>query len=151
VVESVTSILIAFFYIRLDKMVVGLILCILYIPLAWVRKIEKFAFAFVVAIFLIAFSCIVITGFCIDKLVKEGPDPGFKPINYNTMWDVIGFSVYTYEGIGVVMPIMSTCSVPEKFPYLLTLAVLTLTVIYIAFSELCYYTFGDNLTEPIVM
>ena len=132
-------------------MTVGLGLLIIYIPLAWVRKIEKFAFAFMFAIILIAISTVIISGFCVKLIAENGPGPDFIPINYVTMWDVVGFSVYTYEGIGVVMPIMSTCNCPEKFPYLLTLAVGVLTTIYIMFSELCYYTFGSGLTEPIVL
>lgn len=126
-------------------------MALIYIPLAWVRKIHKFAFAFVLATILIALSTIVISWFCIDRIIEIGPGPGVVPINYPTMWDVVGFSVYTYEGIGVVMPIMSTCNCPEKFPVLLLSAVALLTTIYILFGELCYYTFGSGLNEPIVM
>lgn len=64
---------------------------------------------------------------------------------------MIGFSVYVYEGIGVVMPIMATCNCPDKFPKLLIAAVAFLTFVYIVFAEICYYTFGEHLTAPIVM
>jgi proton-coupled amino acid transporter len=64
---------------------------------------------------------------------------------------MVGFSVYTFEGIGVVMPIMQTCSCPDKFPYIFTGAVTLLTLVYIVFGEICYYAFGSGLTEPIIM
>ncbi len=49
------------------------------------------------------------------------------------------------------MPIMSTCNCPEKFPFLLASAVTLLTIIYIAFGELCYYTFGNTMDKPIIL
>jgi proton-coupled amino acid transporter len=64
---------------------------------------------------------------------------------------VVGFSVYTYEGIGVVMPIMQACDCPEKFNKILLVALFLLTTVYIFFAEVCYYTFGENLTEPIIL
>ena len=33
---------------------------------------------------------------------------------------------------------------------MLTYAIITLIIIFIAFSELCYMTWGSNLTEPYV-
>ena len=72
-------------------------------------------------------------------------------MNYSLFCNMVGFSIYCYEGIGVVMPIMATCDCPERFPTLLAYAVSLLTLIYICFGEFCYYTFGSNLTEPIVL
>ena len=81
--------------------------------LAWVRKIEKFSLAFIFGNFLILLSCIVIVIFCFKHINEKGPGPGFIPFNYSLYWSMVGFSVYCYEGIGVVMPIMATCSCPE--------------------------------------
>jgi proton-coupled amino acid transporter len=102
--------------------------------------------------FLILITTLVVTGFCIQMIMtREEPVQGFIPLNRSGFWDMVGFAVYTYEGIGVVMPIMSTCNCPEKFPFLLASAVTLLTIIYIAFGELCYYTFGNMLTKPIIL
>ena len=66
---------------------------------------------------------------------------------------MIGFSFFMFEGIGSVMPVMNACDdqAKENFPYLLAGALGTLCSIYILFSELCYFTFGNNLNEAIVM
>jgi amino acid permease len=68
-------------------------------------------------------------------------------------WDMIGFSFFMFEGIGSVMPIMnaSNSEAKARFPCLIGFALATLCTIYILFSELCYYNFGDGLNEPIVM
>ena len=49
------------------------------------------------------------------------------------------------------MPIMSACKCPEKFPSLLIGAVSLVTAMYIIFSEVCYFSYGANLTEPIML
>ena len=47
------------------------------------------------------------------------------------------------------MPIMQTCANPEKFMKILTYAILTLCLIFIAFGNLCYFTYGSN-TSPLI-
>lgn len=58
--------------------------------------------------------------------------------------------IYAYEGIGVVMPIMQTCANPEKFTKVLMAAIATLSLIYILFGCLCYFTFGSNMNNPLI-
>jgi amino acid permease len=71
----------------------------------------------------------------------------------STYFDMIGFSFFMFEGIGCVMPVMNACTpeVHKKFPTILAAALATLCTTYILFSELCYYTFGRDLNESIVM
>ena len=73
------------------------------------------------------------------------------PINYESFWAHIGFTFYMYEGIGGLMPLMNATKNRDEFPSLVVMALTTLTFIYISFSELCYFTYGDQLTKPIIM
>ena len=59
---------------------------------------------------------------------------------------MIGFVIYAFEGIGVVMPIMSQAQEPDQFLRMLVSAIVTLTGIYIVFGSICYLAFGDSLT-----
>jgi solute carrier family 36 (proton-coupled amino acid transporter) len=61
----------------------------------------------------------------------------------------VGFCIYAFEGIGVVMPIMQSSAEPKRFINLLYAAIATLTTIYIFFSVFCYCAYGYNL-QPIV-
>jgi amino acid permease len=58
-----------------------------------------------------------------------------------------------FEGIGTVMPIMnaSNDAARKKFPKLIFAALATLILIYVTFSSLCYFTFGNNLNEAIIV
>ena len=64
--------------------------------------------------------------------------------------NTLGFSIYCYEGIGIVMPVMATAAEPEKFKAMLTYAFITLIIIFVAFSCFTYSVWGSNLSEPIV-
>jgi len=63
---------------------------------------------------------------------------------------MVGFAIYAYEGIGVVMPIMQASAEPEKFKMCLLGAISTLSVIFITFGLLTYITFGSDLDEPFI-
>lgn len=65
------------------------------------------------------------------------------------MWSMVGFSIYTYEGIGILMPVMQACECPEKFDKILMAAIFTLTSAYIIFGTLCYLSFGDLKVQLI--
>ena len=101
-------------------------------------------------------TCFVISIFDItDIAARDGAQPksGYEAINDETYFDMIGFSFFMFEGIGAVMPVMNACSpeVHKNFPYILAAALGTLCTIYIVFSEINYYTFGNGLDQPIVM
>ena len=72
-------------------------------------------------------------------------------IDENSYLITAGFAIYSFEGIGIVMPIMQACEKKEQFHYILTSAISTLVLLLILYSELCYFTWGSTLTEPIVM
>jgi hypothetical protein len=56
-----------------------------------------------------------------------------------------------FEGITGVLPLMDSSESKERFSYILTCGLATLCALNIAFSELCYYAFADNLNEPVII
>lgn len=56
-------------------------------------------------------------------------------------------SIYCFEGIGIVMPIMQSSENPEQFKQSLHWAIATLTAIYILFGGLGYLTWGGSPIE----
>lgn len=64
--------------------------------------------------------------------------------NSETFLSVIGLAAYTFEGIGLVIPVMETTSRPDLYPTILTSVILLITVIYIFFGNLMYFSFGHK-------
>ena len=64
---------------------------------------------------------------------------------------ILGLAFYTYEGIGSVLPIMEASDAKEYFTLILALALGCLCLIHIAFTELVYYAYGDDIVEPVII
>lgn len=74
----------------------------------------------------------------------------FNEDNYAIM---LGMSYATYEGIGAVLPIMEAAdkNAKENFSLLIGLALATICLVHITFSEVTYYAYGDDITETIII
>ena len=63
---------------------------------------------------------------------------------------MLGFSIYSYEGIGVIMPIMAVSDNPHRFKEMLTYTIVCLTIFYILFADFAYFAWGSNLNKPLI-
>lgn len=120
----------------------GVSLLVLLSLLAWVRNIANFSFTFLfanVAMFTVVL-CIMI--YSMVHIYNQGLAEHLQLVNTSNMWSMVGFSIFTYEGIGILMPVMQACECPEKFDQILVAAIMTLTVAYIIFGNVCYMAFG---------
>ena len=126
-------------------------LIIILTPIAWVRNIAKFAFTYLIGILLILWGVLVVTGYAFGTLAKnEQIGPKIEAINTDGYLTTLGMVVYCYEGIGMLMPITHASESPEKVTSCLIAAIITLTSVFIGFSNLCYLAWGADLTRPIV-
>ena len=116
-------------------------------PIAWERNIAKFAFTYMIGVCLLVWATLVASVYALGMLKDEGKlGPGIEAIRPEGYLTTLGMAVYSFEGIGVVMPIMHACDCPEKFTSILTSAMVTLVIAIIVFSELCYLAWGSTLT-----
>jgi proton-coupled amino acid transporter len=63
---------------------------------------------------------------------------------------MIGFAFFMFEGIGCLMPVLKEVEKPSQFHYHIVGALALLCSIYICFSMLCYYAWGQDLNQPVV-
>lgn len=86
---------------------------ILFTFLCFVRNIQVFAVTHVFANFMIVVTLIIIIveGFINinENGFENGGDlvPMFNTVSYS---DAIGFSVYAFEGIGIILPVQDICA-----------------------------------------
>ena len=75
------------------------------------------------------------------------------------LWpDAIGFAVYAFEGIGVILPIMEVTEDKENYFKILTAVVVFICILYITFSEFTLFAYGgytpsnpDGLNQPLII
>jgi len=88
------------FYLAIIQFVVFTMLC-------YVRKIEIFASTHVFADIMIVLALVTIIVYGSMKMVDEGTTQisTIPFMNHKSYSDAIGFSVYAFEGIGIILPV----------------------------------------------
>lgn len=123
---------------------------LLLIPLALIRNISKLGPAALMADICIGVGLAYIYYYDISALATQGLSDTvvlFNPAAYTL---TIGSSIFTYEGIGLLLPIQSSMKRPEKFGLLLYIVIFIITIVFAAVGALSYATFGaDTRTEII--
>jgi hypothetical protein len=61
----------------------------------------------------------------------------------------IGFSVYAFEGVGMILPVYDITEKPEDFKKVVTYVVGTCTFLYIFFGQFCTFAWGTTMTKPL--
>lgn len=142
------------FGIDAKQEVIGVFLMCILIPMSWVRNISKFSFTFLIGNTLILTTCVIVSFVLISRFfereIGERLGPDIIAMNMDSYWSMVGFSCYAFEGIGVVMPIMSACECPEKFDSILFYAMVTLTIVYCSFADICYLILGSDLDTTFI-
>lgn len=120
--------------------------------LAWIRDISAFSFTLLIGNICILTTVVVATTVVTRQYFARGGEfgPGLQAWNQSEYWAMVGFSCYSFEGIGVVMPILSACECPEKFDKLYFAAICTLAVIYILFADWAYLVLGTGLKRTFI-
>jgi solute carrier family 36 (proton-coupled amino acid transporter) len=131
----------------------GVFLFVVTAPLCFVRRIEKFAFTYIIADFLIlitAITIVVFAGIHISEK-EEGWGDGVPILNQSTWLTMIGSSIYSFEGIGCVIPVLEVTANPKKFPRLLLYVMMTSLILFTGFGEFCLFVYGKELEgKPLI-
>lgn len=120
------------------------------IPLALIRHISKLGPVALVADVFILVGLVYIWYYDIASLASNGLEPSVTLFNPATWTLTIGSAIFTFEGIGLILPIQSSMKKPELFGKLLYLVMLIITVIFTSVGALCYATFGEATKIQVI-
>ncbi|KAL9593481.1 MAG: hypothetical protein Q9219_007534 [cf. Caloplaca sp. 3 TL-2023] len=120
------------------------------IPLALIRDISRLGPAALVADIFIFIGLFYIWYFDISTLATSGLHPSVQLFNPTDFTLTIGSAIFTFEGIGLILPIQSSMAEPSKFPRLLYIVMVIITVIFTSIGALCYATFGNTTRVEII-
>ena len=100
---------------------------------------------------MIAVMLIALTIYAGIALGKDGPQfDDVKVFNSQLFPDAIGFAVYTFEGIGVILPIMEVTENKENYYKVLCVTISILALFYVVWTELMVVAWGNQLTTPLI-
>ena len=138
--------------VEIEKWIWMPICMAIYVPLVMVRKIEVFAITHAFGDAMIIITLIIIFVYAGMDISDKGPQMDeIKPVG--ELWaDAIGFSVYTYEGIGVILPIQEVTADKKNYYKLLCITVTLIATLYIIFGEFTVIAWGDtkDFDEPLI-
>ena len=123
---------------------------IVLIPLALIRNISKLGPVALLADVFIFFGLFYIWYYDIATLATRGIHETVELFNPHSFTLTIGSAIFTFEGIGLILPIQSSMAQPEKFSRLLYLVMIIITIIFTSIGFLCYATFGSQTSIEII-
>ena len=92
---------------------------------------------------------IIVCSYSILLINENGIEPSVVPLNKDGMWSMVGFSIYVYEGIGILMPVMQASSCPDQFDKIFVLANISITILYTAIGSIAYMAYGNLKVQAI--
>lgn len=99
---------------------------------------------------MILVTVISILTYVFIKLSKK-PFQHVDAINTGTFLDAIGSMVYSYEGVGVIIPVYEVAENPHKVKRILGYVLTSVLALYIFFGFLCLFTYGDELKKDNII
>ncbi|KAI7884414.1 hypothetical protein K492DRAFT_142864 [Lichtheimia hyalospora FSU 10163] len=121
-----------------------------FIPLAMIRKIQRLSvFALIADIFIV-----IGLGYLFYYELKQLATVGQGVVS---MWSPMSFPLFigtvafTYEGIGLVIPITESMKEPQKFPGVLRRTLIVITTLFISLGAVSYLSFGEDVQTIILL
>lgn len=126
-----------------------LIQLVIFMPLSLIRDISKLAFTALIADVFILLGLIYLYGYSINHILGQGVADikAFNPMSWTLF---VGTAIFTFEGIGLIIPIQESMKRPQKFPLVLGITMVIVTTIFLSMGVLGYATFG-SATETVVI
>ncbi|KAF9173663.1 neutral amino acid transporter [Mortierella sp. AD011] len=128
-----------------------LIILVVLIPLVLIRRMSILSLPSMLANLFIIFGIVYLWYYSIHSLAVNGPGPDIALFNRNDFALFIGTAVFSFEGIGLVIPITESMAEPDKFPRVLAITITVVALIFMSVGALCYSSFGSNIQTIVVL
>ncbi|KAF1950401.1 amino acid transporter-like protein [Byssothecium circinans] len=128
-----------------------LIQMIIFLPLSLYRNINNIQkLALIADIFIVA-GLVYLYYFDILTIVNQGGVSDIVHFNKNDWTLFIGTAIFTFEGIGLIIPIQTGMKNPRKFPNVLGGVMIIITIIFISMGALSYAAFGSKTKTVVIL
>ncbi|KAG1184922.1 hypothetical protein G6F36_007332 [Rhizopus arrhizus] len=135
--------------IPLEYLIIGQVA--IFVPLAIIRKIQKLSIFALIADAFILVGLVYLYYYDFFTLALNGIGNVEWIINTSSFPMFIGTAVFTFEGVGLIIPITESMKEPKKFPKVLSWTMLFITALFISIGFLSYLAFGDQVQTVILL
>jgi len=122
---------------------------VIFLPMALIRNLAKLSTTALVADVFILAGLVYIFGSEFGIIAERGIAKVdlFNPKDFPLL---IGTAVFSFEGIGLVIPITDSMREPHKFPMVLSAVMIFLLVLFGGAGALSYLTFGSDINTVVL-
>ncbi|KAK2048830.1 transmembrane amino acid transporter [Colletotrichum somersetense] len=122
---------------------------LVFLPFSLLRDIEKLSFTALIADAFILLGLAYLLYYDILTLSTNGLSDIIL-FNRNDWTLFIGTAIFTFEGIGLIIPIQESMKNPKKFPGVMLAVMIIISVVFIGMGAVSYAAYGSK-TETVVL
>ncbi|KAL7945528.1 transmembrane amino acid transporter protein [Trichoderma barbatum] len=122
---------------------------VVFLPFSLLRDIGKLGFTALIADAFILIGLAYLFYYDVLTLAAEGL-ADIIMFNQRDWTLFIGTAIFTFEGIGLIIPIQESMKQPEKFPKVMFLVMIIITVLFTVMGAISYAAYGSQ-TQTVVL
>ncbi|KAF1845682.1 uncharacterized protein K460DRAFT_395277 [Cucurbitaria berberidis CBS 394.84] len=135
---------------NIDIKVMILMQMVIFLPLSLYRNINNIQKLALVADLFILLGLVYLYYYDLFTIVHQGGISDIAAFNPRDWTLFIGTAIFTFEGIGLIIPIQTGMKDPKKFPKVLGGVMIIITVVFLSAGALSYAAFGSK-TKTVVL
>ncbi|KAF2281044.1 amino acid transporter-like protein [Westerdykella ornata] len=122
-----------------------------FLPISLYRNINKIQKLALIADIFILLGLVYLYYFDLFTIVGQGGVADIVSFNSQSWTLFIGTAIFTFEGIGLVIPIQTAMKEPKKFPGVLAGVMVVITVVFTSMGALSYAAFGSATKTVVIL
>jgi proton-coupled amino acid transporter len=124
---------------------------VVFLPISLYRNINNIQkLALVADVFILA-GLIYLYYFDLFTIVNQGGVSDIVNFNSQSWTLFIGTAIFTFEGIGLIIPIQTGMKDPRKFPKVLAGVMVIITIVFTSMGALSYAAFGSKTKTVVIL
>ncbi|KIW62103.1 hypothetical protein PV05_02151 [Exophiala xenobiotica] len=124
---------------------------IIFLPFSLIREIGKLGFTALIADAFILLGLIYLYYYDIATIVFNRGVSDITQFNPSTWTLFIGTAIFTFEGVGLIIPIQESMRKPHKFPEVLGIVMIIITVLFTSIGALSYAAYGSKTRTVVIL
>lgn len=124
---------------------------IIFLPLSLIRDIGKLGFTALVADAFILLGLIYLYYYDIFTIVSNHGLSDIALFNPSSWTLFIGTAIFTFEGVGLIIPIQESMKHPEKFAGVLGGVMIAITILMTSIGALSYAAYGSKTKTVVIL